>query len=86
MDPCTKPQIPGREERGSHLESLPPAAFLHWENWGVEGGIGPQATSRRGFPGGLVVKNLPAMQETWVRYLGCNDPLKKEMASLCKWE
>ena len=51
----------------------------------MEGGVGPQATSRRGFPGDLAVKNLPAMQETWVRYLGCKDPLKKEMASHCKW-
>ena len=28
-----------------------------------------------------VVKNLPAMQETWVRSLGPEDPLEKEMAS-----
>ena len=27
------------------------------------------------------VKNLPAMQETWVRYLGQEDPLEKEMAT-----
>ena len=26
------------------------------------------------------VKYLPAMQETWVRFLGREDPLKKEMA------
>ena len=25
------------------------------------------------------VKNLPAMQETWVRFLGWEDPLKNEM-------
>ena len=25
------------------------------------------------------VKNLPAMQETWVRSLGWEDPLEKEM-------
>ena len=29
-----------------------------------------------GFPGGSVVKNLPAMQETWVRSLKWKDPLK----------
>ena len=29
------------------------------------------------YPGGSVVKNLPAMQETWVRFLGWDDPLKK---------
>ena len=28
-----------------------------------------------------LVKNLPAMQETWVRSLGWEDPLDKEMAS-----
>ena len=26
------------------------------------------------------VKNLPAMQETWIRSLGQEDPLEKEMA------
>ena len=33
-----------------------------------------------GFPGGSVVKNPPAKQETWVRSLGGEDPLEKEMA------
>ena len=28
-----------------------------------------------------IVKNLPAMQETWVRSLGQEDPLEKEMAT-----
>ena len=27
------------------------------------------------------VKNLPAMQETWVRSLGREDPLEKDMAN-----
>ena len=27
------------------------------------------------------VKNLPAMQETWVPFLGWEDPLEKEMAT-----
>ena len=26
-------------------------------------------------------KNLPAMQETWVQFLGQEDPLEKEMAT-----
>ena len=34
-----------------------------------------------GFPGGSVVKNLPAMQETQVQSLGQEYPLKKEMAT-----
>ena len=28
-----------------------------------------------------MVKHLPAMQETWVRSLGREDPLEKEMAA-----
>ena len=35
------------------------------------------------------VKNLPAMQETWVPSLGQEDPLEKEMAthsSMLAWE
>ena len=36
-----------------------------------------------------MVKNLPAMQETWVRSLGQEDPLEKGMAthsSILVWE
>ena len=36
-----------------------------------------------------MVKNLPAMQETWIRSLGQEDPLEKEMAthySILAWE
>ena len=29
------------------------------------------------------VRNLPAMQETWVQSLGRKDPLEKEMATNC---
>ena len=35
-----------------------------------------------------MVKNLPAMQETWVRSLGREDPLEKKMAphfSILAW-
>ena len=35
-----------------------------------------------------MVKNLPAMQETWVRSLGQEDPLEEEMAthsSILSW-
>ena len=35
-----------------------------------------------------MVKNLPAMQETWVLSLGCKDPLEKEIAihsSILAW-
>ena len=36
-----------------------------------------------------MVKNLPAMQETWVQSLGQEDPLEKEMAthsSILAWK
>ena len=33
-----------------------------------------------GFPGGSLVKNLPAMQETWIQSMGQEDPLEKGMA------
>ena len=42
-----------------------------------------------GFPGGSVVKDLPAMQETQVQSLVWADPLEKEMAthsSILAWE
>ena len=42
-----------------------------------------------GFQGDSVVKNLPAKQETGVRFLGQKDPLEKEMATrsiILAWE
>ena len=36
-----------------------------------------------------MVKNLPALQETWVRFLGWEDSLEKRMAthsSILAWE
>ena len=40
-------------------------------------------------PVAQMVKNLPAMQDTWVRFLGWEDPLEKEMAthsSILAWK
>ena len=39
--------------------------------------------AQRGFPCGLVVKSVPAKQETWVQSLGREDPVEKEMAPHC---
>ena len=45
-----------------------------------------------GFPGDLAVKNSPTMQEMqemWIRSLGGEDPLEKEMethSSILAWE
>ena len=36
-----------------------------------------------------MVKNLPALQETWVQFLGREDPLEEEMAthsSILSWK
>ena len=41
------------------------------------------------FPVAQTVKNLPAMQETWVQFLGQEDPLEKGMAihsSILAWK
>ena len=35
----------------------------------------------KGFPGGSVVKNLPATQETQIQSLGQKEPQEKEMAT-----
>ena len=43
----------------------------------------------RGFPGGSVVKNLPAVQETWVQSLGPEDSLGEDVAthsSILAWK
>ena len=34
-----------------------------------------------GLPGAQMVKNLPAVQKTWVRSLGSEDPLEKRKAT-----
>ena len=42
-----------------------------------------------GFPGGSAVKNPPIMWETWIRSLGQEDALEKEMAtcsSILAWK
>ena len=46
-------------------------------------------TEEKGFPGGSVVKNPPAMQEIRILSLGQKDPLEKEMAthsSIIAWK
>ena len=44
-------------------------------------GINRDLDGRQGFPGAQTVKNLPAMQKTWVQSLGQEDPLEKWMAT-----
>ena len=49
------------------------------EEYAQKGLNGPD----KGFPGGSEVKNLTAMQETWIQSLGQGDPLEKGMATHC---
>ena len=44
-------------------------------------GFIPKRACLLGFPGGSVVKSLPAMQEAWVLSMGGEDPLEKDMAT-----
>ena len=37
--------------------------------------------SSEGFPDGLVVKSLPAMQDTWAQSLGWEGPMEEDMAT-----
>ena len=49
--------------------------------WGLREGLG--------FPGGSEIKNPLPMKEMWVRSLGREDPLEKEMAahsSILAWK
>ena len=51
--------------------------------------ISPSLIGIWGFPRGSVVKNLLAIQETWVQSMGWEDLLEKEMAtysSILAWE
>ena len=40
-------------------------------------------TFQRVYLGAQTIKNLPAVQETWVRFVGWEDPLEKGMATHC---
>ena len=49
--------------------------------WSNRDGIFEVINLKQGFPGGSVVKNLPAKQETWVQSLAQQDLLEEEMAT-----
>ena len=92
-------QGPGEEEwaRGLQTSLQPlsdwPHAFRAWKreelNLASVGAISSHDSGNPGFPGGSVVKKLPAVREIWVRSLGQEDPLEKEMAthsSILAWK
>ena len=71
------------------------------KTWRPDGRFAPLQPEARGeaegggsrpmlvFPNGSVVKNLPAVQETWIQSLAQEDPLQEEMAthsSVLAWE
>ena len=67
-------------KRDSH--SLITLSIITHESYGF-------SICKRDFPGGSVVKNLPAVQDMWVPSLGREDPLEKELAthsSILAWE
>ena len=47
----------------------------------IREGLCPSYITCRGFPGGLVIKNPPSMQQLRVQSLGWDNPLEKEMAT-----
>ena len=49
--------------------------------WHNRDGIFEVINLKQPFPGGSVVKNLPAKQETWIQSLGWEDLLEEEMAT-----
>ena len=66
----------GLSDQHAHTHQVPgtvPAALRSF--------ITTMINSMLGFPGGSVVKNQPAMQETQFRSLGWEDPLEKEVAT-----
>ena len=80
---CTEITL-GVAFRSPELEILPWGCWETQRWFAVLGHFRDRTTSVYGPPGELVVqmvKNLPAMQQTWVRSLGWEDPLEKGMAT-----
>ena len=80
---------PGIEPRSSafHADSLPPEApgkpCAVYRTLIPQQGLNPQVSLVA-----QMVKNAPAMQETWVQSVGWEDPLEKEMethSSILAW-
>ena len=58
-------------------------------SWPIRNWFWSWVAKERGFPGGSTVKNPPAIQESWARSFGQEDPLEKEMtthSSILAWE
>ena len=66
--PCAELKVPRAVNRGESLKTALATLCWGWERFLVNWK----------FPGGSVVKNLPAMQETKVWFLGWEDPLRRK--------
>ena len=70
---------------GGSVVGFLPATWEAWVHfWAHEATASPWASLVA-----QLVKNLPVVQETWVRFLGWEDPLEKEMAthsSILAWK
>ena len=64
-----------------HWRPPPHAQFHCVSEWLWTAGTNVSVYKQVGFPGGSVVKNLPANQKMLVPSLGWEDPLEKEMAT-----
>ena len=56
-------------------------AFSSYESWYGRSYVNPFKNNSGASLVAQTLKNLPAMQETWVRSLGWEDPLEKGMAA-----
>ena len=69
--PAVEPGVKDSLKTGFRFLSVFPSSFFLCKGPGLS----------LSFPGGSVVKNMPAMQETQDRSLGWEDPLEEEMAT-----
>ena len=67
-------RIPWTEEPGGPRSTGSQRVGHHWSDWA-------STPVFLGFPWAQLVKNPPAMQETWVQSLGWEDPLEKRKAT-----
>ena len=55
--------------------------YSPWDHRVGHDGVTFTSLDTFGLSCGSVVKNMPTMQETWIRSLGWENPLEKEMAT-----
>ena len=71
----------GPKPHTTHLSKLQMSQSQSWKTKSKQYQKTAWMSSIRASPGGPEVKNLPAVQEPWVRSLGLEDPLKEGMAT-----